>query len=129
MSSPHGFIDLTECISVKVKAGLDFDVASSTVSYSLRSKSKRDLDDWVAALRGSISNCLSRQEFKDTYKDMLARGQMFTKHHHDPVGRFNLSFAKDNNRLVKISEDGQRIVWHKAGTPDVACDVSLRGHH
>lgn len=122
-SPPHGFIDLTECISVRLKAtNLEFEVASSTVSFSLRAPTKKFLDEWVAAIRGSISNTLSRQEFKDTYRDLLLQGQMFIKHHHDPVGRFNLSFAKDNSRLVKISPDGQRIIWHKAGQSDVSCE-------
>ncbi|GMH83032.1 hypothetical protein TL16_g09461 [Triparma laevis f. inornata] len=111
--APHGVIDLTEASGI----------VTNSEDFVLRATSKRGVEEWLAAIRKAMSNCLSRQVYETTYRKMLYDGQMFTKHHHDVVGRFNLNAKKDNSRLVKISPDGQRITWHKAGmSSETYCD-------
>ncbi|GMH98557.1 hypothetical protein TrST_g7057 [Triparma strigata] len=125
VSAPHGCIDLTEASGARPSSGHDFNfkIVTNSEDFVLRASSKRSMDEWLAAIRKAMSNCLSRQVYETTYRKMLYDGQMFTKHHHDPVGRFNLNGKKDNSRLVRISPDGQRITWHKAGmNPDTYCD-------
>lgn len=120
--SPHGVIDLTECTDVReLGSGFDFSVAGPKEKYCLRAQNKREMNEWISAIKKAMSSMLSKQVYLTTYKDMLFQGQMFEKHHHDPVGRFNFS-QKDSSRLVKVSRDGQRITWHKAGRLDVICD-------
>ena len=121
-SEPHGVIDLCECISVKQVKEFDFEVSSSTEKFVLRGSTRKEVEHWMNAIRGAISNCLSKQEYLMNYRAVLVRGQMFEKHHNDTIGRFNLKGNKENSRLVKISPDGQRIVWSKPGMKDVYCD-------
>jgi len=120
--APHGAIDLTECTDVReLGSGFDFVVQGPKEKYCLRAQNKREMNEWISSIKKAMSSMLSKQVYLTTYKDMLFRGQMFEKHHNDPVGRFNLK-QKDSSRLVKISPDGQRITWHKAGRLDVVCD-------
>ena len=116
----------TDCTKVTCdvennQPSLDFVLSSINETYNLRANNRRELDTWVPLLRGSIKASLSAADYNEQYKELLYKGQMFVKHHHDPVGRFNLS-NKDNHRLIRVSPDGQRVMWHKAGKTDVYCD-------
>ena len=80
--------------------------------FAFRAANQGDAAKWVEEIRKAMKGCLTKRAWETTYRGMLKNGQMFTKHHHDPVGRFNLK-QKDSSRLVKISHDEQRITWHK----------------
>lgn len=121
-AQPHGVIDLSECLGVmEKKDGTEFEVKTRGEKFHLRSDGERGRDEWVRAIKTAISNSLSKAQYEEKYKAILYKGARFLKYHNDPMGRFNL-MNKDHNRIVKISNDGQRIVWQKPGKEDVLCD-------
>ena len=101
--------------------GYAFELKTRNENWHLRCDNAKDREDWVEAIRAAISTCLSKAEFEDKYKAILYRGAKFVKYHNDPMGRFNL-MNKDNTRIVKVSNDGQRVIWQKVGKEDVICD-------
>ena len=121
---PHGLIDLTTCSNIKIKDddhNYEFEIVGSEDKFSLRAESGSLQENWTNAIRRAISNCLSKQEFQAKYKAMLFRGQTFEKYHNDAMGRFKL-INKDAKRLVKVSNDGQRIIWLKPNELETICD-------
>jgi len=77
MLAPHGAIDLTDCTDVReLGSGFDFSVSGPKEKYCLRAQNKREMNDWINAVRKAMSSMLSRQVYLNTYRDMIIRGQM-----------------------------------------------------